>query len=165
MCGCFFTPESCSYIHSSLILHHHHHPAGLVGELPDVEILEPHWKRGGLKWKILGPYCAACQRAYLTDWWDEEITELTEGGRGGSQHGMAARALESAQDSPQACWPQPAQVNALWFWVPQPTKGSTLWAGLLSLEQHESPCNGIFMCFVRGFVSFVCWCMCLFLSD
>lgn len=30
--------------------------------------------------------------------------------------------------------------------VPQMTKGSTLWAGQLSLEVHESSCNCIFMC-------------------
>lgn len=30
--------------------------------------------------------------------------------------------------------------------VPQMTKGSTLWAGLISLEVHESCCNCIFMC-------------------
>lgn len=35
-----------------------------------------------------------------------------------------------------------------------PTKGSTRWAGPLASEQQESPCNCVFMCSGRGFVSF-----------
>lgn len=69
---------------------------------------------------------------------------------------MALQPGLGAEDSPQACWAEPVQVNALWFWVLQPTKGSTQWAGLVSLELHESSCNCIFMCFVRGFVGFMC---------
>lgn len=170
-----FKPYNChdsassNYICCWLTPPHPHTPLpeapgeqSLVGELTNLEMVEPYWKRGP-ELRNTGTILCRMSKSLadrLMRWGNNHAN------RGGAERGIPAwhgnQGLESEQDSPQACRAEPEQVSALWFWVSLLTKGSMQWAGLLCLELHESSCNCIFMWLWAALSAFVHWCMCLF---